>query len=425
MLLRRIAVFVGSFTLDAAEVVCSARGGGTGGLAEIDVLEGLGSLVDKSLLKRETGEDLIRFVLLGTIREYALVRLTESGEAEAVRQNHADFFLQLAQEAAPELQRTDQLIWLGRLKQELDNLRAALEWNKRRKREAAVRAATVLAIFWKMIGHQSEGREWLGGMLAQESEVSASAKAGALGWAAVFASEQGDYSEARQLAEAGLDLSRPLGDKRVSALSLWCLALSVYLAGGFEQAKDLWQESLTIFREVKDDWYTSNSLRLLGICMLHEGDYARATSLFEESLTTSRQMGDRWSIAYLLRNWGLAVLYQGQYERAAALCAESLPLSREFGDEQSVAWALEGLGAAAILGQGLSRRAARLFGAAEVLREHTGTPIPQSDRAFYDRSLQAIRARLEEKAFDTEWRIGRIMDLDQSVEYAMAQQFSI
>ena len=129
-------------------------------------------------------------------------------------------------------------------------------------------------------------------------------------------------------------------------------------------------------------------------------------------------MGDRWNIAYLLRNWGLAALYQEDYEKVLPLCSESLSISMEFGDEWSMAWAFEELATAAILGKGMAGRAARLFGAAEVLREHTGTPIPQSDRTLFSRGIDAIRAKLGKKAFDTEWRIGRLSGLQKSVEYA-------
>ena len=141
--------------------------------------------------------------------------------------------------------------------------------------------------------------------------------------------------------------------------------------------------------------------------------------LLEESLAVYREIGDKLGIGYLLRNMGLVPLNQGDYERASELCEESLTLSQELGDKWSMAWALEELGIVAILGRAQPERAARLFGIAESFRKESGTSIPLSERALYERSVAAVRAVLDEETFTATWAEGRAMSMEDAIDYAL------
>ena len=415
ILFRRLSVFAGGCTLEGAEEVCN-----TSGDLQLDVLDGIASLVDKSLLKEEDVKGEPRFLMLETIREYALEKLEESGEEELIRGYHTDFFLALVEEAEPELHRHNQLKWQGQLREELNNLRSVLGWNKKRDNaEVVLRLASSLWWFWHTAGIVSEGREWLEETLTQGTGVSVPVKAEALYLAGILASLQGNYSRALELGEEALALCRKLGDKKSMGMSFICLGSSRYFQGEFELGRESLEQSLALGREVGDKWLIATSLRVLGITVNQLGDYARAMELFEESLAVYREMGDKLGIAYLLRNMGLVPLNQGDYKRAAALCEESLALSQEMGDKWSMAWALEELGAVAILGKGQPERAARLFGIAESLREEAGTSMPLSERALYDKSLATVREALDEKVLDAAWAKGRAMSLEEAIAYAL------
>ncbi|MFQ5794790.1 MAG: BTAD domain-containing putative transcriptional regulator [Candidatus Bipolaricaulia bacterium] len=220
-LFERLSVFVGGGTLEAAEAVCI---GADNLELKMDILDGLASLVDKNLLRRkEQADGEPRFLILETIREYGLERLEASGESEAIRRTHADYYLALAEQAEPKLEGPDQRMWLDRLEVEHDNLRAALVWFEQNgEAEAELRLGGALWGFWHMRGYLSEGRRWLEGALAkgEDRDVSASVRAKALHGAGVLTHEQGDYERATVLYEESLDLRRELGDKPGVAILL-------------------------------------------------------------------------------------------------------------------------------------------------------------------------------------------------------------
>ena len=215
-LFAHLAVFAGGCTLEAAEAVCGAHGG-----HEIDVLDGLDSLSQKSLLRPEEGsEGWTRFTMLETIREYALERLDASGEADSLRQAHARFFLDLAEAAEPQLTGPDQVLWLDRLGTEHDNLRAALGWLERSsEREPWLRLSGALWRFWWVRGHMTEGRGWLARALAETDGLPPAVRAKSLSGAGILAESQGDYVQAKALHEESLALARQSGDRFAIAAS--------------------------------------------------------------------------------------------------------------------------------------------------------------------------------------------------------------
>jgi predicted ATPase/DNA-binding SARP family transcriptional activator len=464
VLLRRLSVFAGGWTLAAAGI-CSGPAARTGGAAgtlgieEWEVLELLGQLVDKSLVvAAEQGEE-VRYRLLETIRQYGQERLQGSEEADALRDRHRDWYLALAEQAEPELRGPAQGEWLTRLEEEHDNLRAVLAWcTQRREGEAGLRLGGAVWRFWEVRGYLAEGRERLAEALAARGADTA-ARAKALNGAGALARSQGDFIAARSLGEESLRICRELGDQQGIALSLNNLgivakdqgdyegaralyeeslairrrlgdqhgiAASLYNLGdvarvqvGYEGARALYEESLAISRQLGDQRGISLALRNLGNVAKHQGDYEGARALHEESLAISRQLGDQRGIASSLNHLVLVAHYQGDYGGARALYEESLAICRQLGDQLITACSLEGLVAVAAA-QGQPERAARLFGAAKALREEIGVPLLPSDRTDYDRDVAAARAALGEEAFTAAWAEGRAMSLNQAIAYALA-----
>lgn len=415
-LLRRLSVFSGGCTIEAAETVCAVEENDIKGLriSPGEILGLLTHLTDKSLMFAAEG----RYRLLETIREYGLGRLEESGEAEVILKRHADYFLELAERAELELLGSEQLIWLDRLRQEIDNLRTAIGWSKRSNPEAGLRLGGALWWFWHRIGFASEGHEWLEGMLAERICVSPHVRAKALATAGLLVGVQGEWERGIKLVRKALNIFRNLGDKSGMSLSLFFLSAHTYFQGEFQLTREYCEEGLTLSRQVGDKWLIATLLRVMGIAENQLGDHDRSIALHEESLALYREIGDKMGIAYSLRNMGLVPLHKGDYERVEGLCEESLVLSQELGDRWSMAWALEELAAVTILGKGKPEQAARLYGAAESLRKEISVRMPDSERAIYKKAVAAIHAALDDDTFEEAWNNGRVMTLERVIEYA-------
>ncbi len=475
MLLRRLAVFVGGWTLEAAEAVCN-----TSGDLGADILDELEALVDNSLLKRTDGlGGEPRFGMLETIREYARERLVESGEEDDIRQHHANCFVKLAEEAEPHLTSAQRGMWLDGLEVELDNVRAALEWSETGKGdpEMGLRLSGTLAWFWYLRGYLSEGRGWLEGALAQaggpgQAPSRTAARAKALLAVGALASVQRDFAIARPRLEESLVIFRDLGPsgKPGVAFSLTFLGMVSFSQGDLTAARSLYQESMAHFREVVDRWGEAFTLSGLGHAMLAlgdpaaarslyeqslalfkqvgdpwgsaiplhalagmawaQGDYAAARSLYKESGALLREAGDRWGFARSLAGSGAAALHQGNYDQAKLLFEVTLTLWRELGNKAGIIQCLAGL--AAVAGaeerpESSSQRveallwAVRLFGAADALLQTSGLLLYAADRAEFDRNLAAVRAQLDEAAFAAAWQTGRAMTLEQAIAYALGE----
>ncbi|MFQ5796017.1 MAG: BTAD domain-containing putative transcriptional regulator [Candidatus Bipolaricaulia bacterium] len=425
-LFERLSVFVGGCTLEAAEAVCS----GVDDLEqEMDILDGLASLVDKNLLRQEErAEGEPRFLMLETIREYGLERLEASGktEAEAIRCTHADYYLDLAEAAEPRIGwwgGPEQGIWLNWLEVEHDNLRAALaHFEQIGEVEAGLRLGGALRSFWFLRGSPSEGRRWLEGALKQGGSVSAPVRAKALLGAGWLAWRQSDYEQATALLEESLALFQELGDKEGIAGSLNRLGLVACSEGDLGRAAALCEEALTLYRELGDKLGIADSILYLGHVAQYQDDLGRATALYEESLVLCRGLENKQGIALSLFHLGNVAVGQGDLGRAVALYEESLILRQEIGDKGGIALCLEGLAGVACA-NGQPEQAARLFGAAEALREAIGFPLMPPDRTLldYDRNVAAVRAELSEDAFEAAWTEGRAMTLEQAIAYALEE----
>lgn len=346
VLFRRLAVFVGGCTLEAAEAVCRLGMGG-----DLDVPKGVGDLVDHNLLRLEgPPADDTRLLMLETIRAYGLEQLESRGEAADVQQAHAAYYLALAETAEPELKGPEQATWIQRLEPEHDNLRAALRWALAQAQvETGLRLAGALGRFWLMQGHLSEGRAWLEGALgtALPPTASAAVRAKALHWAGSLALNQGDYVVARPLLEECLALCRTLADKQAIDRALSLLGVVAYRQGDYTAARALHEEGLTLNRELENKAGIAASLGNLGIVVVEQGDYALARALHAECLALCRELGDTYGVGIALSNVGGVENQLGQYTTARSRHEECLALCRALGDRQGIAESLTNVAVAA------------------------------------------------------------------------------
>jgi predicted ATPase/DNA-binding SARP family transcriptional activator/DNA-binding CsgD family transcriptional regulator len=458
-LFGRLSVFSGGATLEATERMCDALG-----VLSVDALDGVSSLLDKSLLGQEEGAGgEPRFVMLETIREYAQERLEESGEADAVRRAHAECFLALAEEAEPGLWGPEDAAWLDRLEEEHDNMRASLSWSmKHDEVEYALSLGGALRWFWYMAGYYSEGRSWLEAALGTEGPASAAARIKALagvGWLAAgqgdldraeaaadeglklstqagvssvvaadfknilgeLARMRGDYERAARLIEEGLALYKEAGNKPGIAWALGNLANVSDDRGDYERARQLYEEGIVLSRQLGSARPLGEYLISSGYALLLEGDLERATALNQEAADLLRKQGRRGDLQHALDNLGWAMLLRGEYDKAKDLLNDSLILCKELGDKMITSESLEGLACAAGA-RGDPERAARLFGAAEALREAVGYQHTPRERVLREPFLQAARSVLDETVWEKAFIEGRTMEMKEALEYALSTE---
>ncbi len=337
-LFRRLAVFVGGFTLEAAR----ATGGGVdherrNSPAPLSpyLLDGITSLIEHSLLRQRAGRDGVpRYQMLETIREFGWEQLTTSGEAEAVRHAHAVWCVALAEEAEPALWGAGLIEWLDRLDRERNNFRAALHWSLNQVDvETALRLGASLWRFWQRRGYLSEGRSQLTTILAcTPSPASYASGCSVLIGAGVLAMLQGDYDQAIRLSNASLAGWQQLGDQRGIARSLFCLATVARYRDDYAGAQMLGIESLATFRAIDDRWGIGHVLTHLGMVAWVQGDHATGNAYYEEALAHLRDNGDQSSIIEVLLELGKGACDDGDLARATTLFEECQALSATIGD---------------------------------------------------------------------------------------------
>ncbi len=417
VLFRRLSVFAGGFTMEAAEAV-----GAAGEAATEKILGLLGRLVEQSLfVTAQTGEegDEVRYRMLEPIRQYALEELEESGEAKQMRRRHAQFFLDLAERAEPEHKGPDQVEWLERLEKEHANLRAALGWALSMDDAEAAARGRALWIFWWYHSHQREGRRWMEAVL--ERDLSPPSRAKVLMVAGSMAFGHGDYEQSEKYCEEALELSKQAGDDLRAAWARVGLGLAAMGRSDYEAAASLLQEALRSFQEADEHFAVAHVTDYLGMLALTRGEVSKATQKFEEGLAVARRIGDRGSAYIALYNLAQVALSRGDYDQAATLFEEGVTLSGQMRDRANVAYCLEGL--AAVAGaRGEAERCARLIGAAEWLHEAVGVPAYvyyEPYRSLYERTMAAVRSELGEGAFEEARERGRKMTFEEAVGHAV------
>jgi predicted ATPase/DNA-binding CsgD family transcriptional regulator/Tfp pilus assembly protein PilF len=334
-LLRSMAIFVGGCTLDAVERIVGTP-----------PLEGLASLLDKSLVRHDRQTQDTRLTMLETVRQYALEQLATSGELGDTQFRHAEYCVELAEAAERELVGPNQAHWFERLEHEHDNLRAALRWCiDNRALDMGARLGGALWQFWSTRGYPREGRVWLSelrSLVGSQSRTAAQAKLLAGGGRLAY--EQGDYAAARALHQESLDIGRELNDLPAVARSLGQLGDVAHQLGDYVTAQQLFEESLAILRQLNDHHGVAQALNKLGLTVRCLGDYGAARSLYEEALGIGRELGDRGWEALVLNNLGRVAYYQGHFAAAYALHEQSLAIRRQVGDRRGTATSLGDLG---------------------------------------------------------------------------------
>ena len=346
----RLAVFSGGRTLPAIETVCAF-----GSLARSQILDLVARLVAKSLLVREqaTSDGETRYGFLDTIKQYACEKLEQSGQADEVRQHHLDYFLQWAEQIAPELNGARQIAMLQLVEREHANLRVALRFAmERQQHEYALRLGNALSEFWDVRGYLTEGREVLRRMLEASRPTFEHTLVGEFGacygWAqvnaATLAAKQGDLEAAIQLAETSRALFDELGDEPGIVTVLNLLGSIARMQSAWALARERFEECISRARALRDKRHLATALRNLGIITESLGNYAQARQWYEESLQLSRESDDSRAIATTLNNLGNIAQQQGDYATARVLYDQVLAVYRAAGAVWSVAATLTNLG---------------------------------------------------------------------------------
>ncbi|HYN88544.1 MAG TPA: tetratricopeptide repeat protein, partial [Ardenticatenaceae bacterium] len=378
VLLRRLSVFAGGYSLEAVEAVCAGNG-----IEQQEILDLLSDLVDKSLVapaEQDVPGGEARYRLLETLRQYSQEKLEESGEGDSVRRCHARYFLALVEAVEPKLTTREQGVWLAWLEMQHDNLRAALACARQQAMgggaETALRLAGALWRFWSMRGYWSEGREWLESVLSLPGAAEAMAARGkALYGAGSLAYSQDDYHAAHVLLEESVAIRRALGDTQGVAMSLQHLGTlareqeALNPRPDYTRAKALSEESLALFRELDHAMGVAGSLHDLGVAVMYQGDYAAARPILEQSLALYRQVGHDSGASHILALLGEVAWRQGSFELARSLLEESLAIRRELGYKYGIAESLGELGIAARLQGDLERAVGLLEESLALYRE--------------------------------------------------------
>ena len=452
-LFRRLSVFQGGCTLEAVESVCDTKKD-----LGLDVLDGMASMVDKSLVRQiEQGDGEPRFVMLETVREYGLEKLAASGEEPLTRRAQAAYCLVLAEEGAAQDTGGKQTEWLDRFDIEHDNFRAALDClTQTGNVEWGLRLGVALFRFWEMREYLAEGRERLGKLLKLEGGTTpTNLRLRALFAAGVLAAEQGDYVVSDALFEENLELARRLEDKRSIAVSLNAMAVTTRDRGNlaasralFEKSLELWrdlhdaqavarglsnlanvvksqedyahartlnEECLSIFRNLDDRTGIAWALNQHGDVARDQGDSVAARSLYEQSLVCFRELNDRWGVAGTLADLGSLAKEQRDYHVADSLFRESLKIFQELEHKRGVARLLECFAGSAAA-QSEPERALRLAGAAAAFRQSLGVPLTPTEQGKLERSLEPARQALTTAAGRTAWLDGWVMPIEKALE---------
>jgi predicted ATPase/DNA-binding winged helix-turn-helix (wHTH) protein len=456
-LFRRLSVFAGGCTLEAAEAVCN-----TGHDLGIDLLEGLSSLVDKNLVQRvDPSEVEARFGMLETIRDYALGCLADSGEQFSVRKAHAAYCLVVAEEGNPELGQEDRSRWLAQCDVEIDNFRVALDsLFETVNVDWGLRLCIALFRFWDMREHLSEGcarfetilqlagaeysaerarvSQFLGALLTPQGDFAAAERslqqsislyeelgdqwgiAASLNALAVSARDRGDYVSAQSSFERSLACWRMLSDRLAMARCLHNLANVVKIRGDYPRALGALREATNIFEELGDRSGASWSINQQGDVAHEQGDLAGARELYQYALSAFRETGDLWGSARSLTDLGFIDCEEGNHAAAHAAYREALEIFAGLGHRRGMARALEGTACLA-LARGNAARALKLGAAAAHLRSLISAPLPQTEQLKLDQTLTPAWESLSVPDATRAWKEGFGMSMEEAVRYSLEE----
>lgn len=471
-LFRRLSVFVSGCSFEAAEAVCNAKND-----LELDLLDGIASLVDKSLLQQtEQADGEARFRMLETIREYAFERLAESSDAKATQRAHAAYFLVLAEEGGLQLSGAERQVWLSRFDLEQDNFRAALDWlTKTKNVEWGLRLGTALHLYWQVHANPAEGQSRISALLALPvgkvstgeaephhtlSPVEARTRGKALlGFSGVLL-EQANLKYALEVLQEALDIFRSLDDKPGMGMVLNSMAVLTRDLGDnakslavFEESIKVWQETgdlpsvahaksnmadvlnargehelaLSLVRESQSIFSRLGDPLNVAWSVNHEGDLVRerdaaaARAHYERALQMFRDLGVEMGAARCLTDLGKLAANLGDYEESRRYFGEALKTFCELGESRDITRVVE-LIACAAADQEEWEVTLRLAGAADSLRHRFQTPIPPAAKAILEPKLDAARRHLATDAATIAWMQGSRMTLEEVLDCALGQR---
>jgi predicted ATPase/DNA-binding CsgD family transcriptional regulator len=456
-LLRRLTVFAGGFTLDAAEAVVSGGAASPGvhpaearGEEEslpsprhpayplptaisaepadanpIAVLSGIAALVEASLLRRDeaangaSGGGPPRYTMLETVREFGAEQVAESGEEESTRERHAAWCIAFAEELAPRLHGSDQRRCWELFESEHANLREAMTWLERHGESAShVRLAAALWEFWWQRGYLTEGRNWLKRALERDAHVELLARAWAMYGAGILARYRPTVGEAEDLFLATLELAQQEGFGLIRGVTLHMLALLAFAAADFEEATEFAEQALHLLRELDGGPWLAYALNDIGFELSRAGDMERGQSLIEEGLTLSHAVGNRYGSGIMLTDLGVLGHDGGDLHLAAERFRQGLMLLADIGDTWYLASPLSGLASIAAL-TGEAECAARLLGAVDELRERSGALVFPTEGQRSERAAAMARTAQGDESFARAYAAGRALSLAQAIAEAI------
>lgn len=410
---QRLAVFVDGFTVAGASAVCA--------LDEFDALDGIGTLVESSLVRYvgdASGEP--RYGMYETIREFGLEQLAASGLDAAVRLRHAMWAIDLAERAGPHARGPEAATWLDALERDYANLRTALAWlQNERDGERLGRLAAALAYFWEEHAHFAEGRSWLEAALPLSDAAPADIRLQLLSAAGTMARHQADFTHGIVRHEQALRLAREIGNREEEATVLHFLGAQATDLGEFDQARAWFEACITLAREDDLPRPLIRALHSLGQIQRVELKSAEALQSLEEVLDLARAQRMSWVVPYLVTGIALAATDLGDAERAIALLRENLVQTAALGQFGHVIDSIEALGrVAAVAGQ--AEIAARLYGAGEAQREALTFPISPTEIAYAAPILDRLRETLGDDGVAAAWAAGRELTRDEAITEALA-----
>jgi predicted ATPase len=458
LLYAHLSVFVGGFSLEAAEAVCNTEG-------KLDILEGLTSLVNNSLLRQEEIDGEPRFSMLETIRAYALERLAESGETESLRERHAMYFGKIVVDQTwPQLTSANALYWLNWLEREYDNIRATLTWCLSTPGDIDLGAQIVYALewFWYRRGYFIEGRVWCERILASPSlKVASLERAWALVSSASMALWLGKPELGLAEAQEALSLGHRHEDEEIISTLNFGIAVmfinmgldrqaqpllaqarayfkeqnqsyvhaatSIHLGnielglGNLDRARAFQEESLAEARAIGENWILSFALNNLGEVARTQGQYDLARSYYEECEALLRDTGDTGDLARFVHSLGYIAQHEGDYARAESQFRKSLTMFRQLGNRRGMAECMAGL-AGLKARQGIAEWGAIMLSAAESVLKATGGEWWPADRIEVEANQEIIRSALSELELIAAQKKGKAMTLEQALAFASEGQ---
>jgi predicted ATPase/class 3 adenylate cyclase len=466
-LLARLSVFASSWTLEGATAIVSPADGAPPN--RMETLDGLASLVGRSLVVAEQGEET-RYRMLETIRQYARQRLLERAETDSLRVAHLAYFLDLAVQAERPLLGPDMVHWLGRLDREIDELRAALDWGLDADPERALRLTVALTQYWRARAFGSEAVDTMLRAAAVADSLPpppANAErdrtilvARVLAAAAVAESMYGSSARAPAYAERAVALARQTDDLEANAVALSAEAMAAVFSGHLEKAVEMSDEVVDLAERRGDAWTVAMVEAGAALVELGSGDFAAAESRQMRAKEAAQRSGNPFAIAFSTLNQGRIAGWAGHLEEARgsfdqaeakyreiddrrfelvarsdrghamrrggaldeaeAVYRETISAWQHVGSRGAIANQLESFGFLAV-DRGQFPRAARLLGAAEALREQVGASMFYIERVEYDRYLEQLRASVDPAKLESEWSAGRAKSMEEAIDMAIGE----